>query len=105
MAQVIAAVENPANQPSEPPRTPPPPTGPRTPPPPTGPKKADGKADQSRRPLGTAEEIAVYLGVPVATLHQWRHKGTGPRASKVGRWLRYRWTDVEKWLDDQAKTA
>lgn len=29
-----------ATQPSEPPRTPPPPTGPRTPPPPTGPKKA-----------------------------------------------------------------
>lgn len=33
-----------ANQPSDPPRTPPPPTGPRTPPPPTGPKKADGRA-------------------------------------------------------------
>lgn len=51
-----------------------------------------------RRPLASAEEISEYLKVPVVTLHQWRHKGTGPRASKVGRWLRYRWEDVEEWL-------
>lgn len=87
-------------KPGEPPRTPPPPTGPRTPPPPTGPKKAEG-----RQAMGTAEEVAAYLQVPVSDLYQWRHKGTGPRASKVGRYLRYRWADVEKWLDAQAKAA
>lgn len=39
-----------ATQPTDPPRTPPPPTGPRTPPPPTGPrgpKKADGQQRES----------------------------------------------------------
>jgi excisionase family DNA binding protein len=56
----------------------------------------------ARRPLASAEEVAQYLGVPVATLHQWRHRGTGPKASKVGRWLRYRWSDVDVWLDRQA---
>jgi predicted DNA-binding transcriptional regulator AlpA len=92
----------PANPPrTEPPRTPPPPTAPRTPPPPTGPKKTEGE----RRRLGTAEEVSEYLQVPVKDLYQWRHKGTGPRASKVGKYLRYRWADVEAWLDEQAKDA
>lgn len=60
---------------------------------------------ETRRPLATPEEVSTYLGVPVPTLHQWRYKGTGPKASKVGRHLRYRWADVERWLDDQAKAA
>jgi excisionase family DNA binding protein len=55
-----------------------------------------------RRALGTAEEVAEYLGVPVATLYQWRYHDKGPRASKVGRHIRYRWADVEAWLDSQA---
>ena len=54
------------------------------------------------RSLATAEQLSEFLGVPVATLYQWRHRGIGPRASKVGRHLRYRWSDVEKWLDQQA---
>lgn len=57
------------------------------------------------RPLATAEQVSEYLGVPVATLYQWRHRGIGPRGSKVGRWIRYRWADVEKWLDEQSQAA
>lgn len=57
-----------------------------------------------RRPLASAAEVSEYLGVPVATLHQWRYLGTGPRAAKVGRHLRYRWEDVEKWLDQQSES-
>ncbi|WP_435589785.1 helix-turn-helix transcriptional regulator [Micromonospora aurantiaca (nom. illeg.)] len=57
----------------------------------------------TRSPLATAEQVADYLGVPVATLYQWRYRNLGPRASKVGRHLRYRWADVESWVDDQAK--
>ncbi|WP_435120727.1 helix-turn-helix transcriptional regulator [Micromonospora tulbaghiae] len=56
-----------------------------------------------RRPLATINEVAEHLGVPVQTLYAWRNKGTGPRGSKVGRHVRYRWEDVEKWLDQQAK--
>jgi len=52
--------------------------------------------------LGTPEEVAEYLGVPVPTLYQWRHRGVGPRASKVGKHLRYRWADVEAYLDESA---
>ncbi len=58
-----------------------------------------------QRPLASAEEVSVHLGVPVATLYQWRHRGIGPRSCRVGRWVRYRWADVEKWLDTQSQGA
>lgn len=50
------------------------------------------------RPLATSAEVAAYLNVPVRTLSQWAHKGTGPRYSKVGRHRRYRWQDVEEFV-------
>ncbi|MYU50735.1 helix-turn-helix domain-containing protein [Streptomyces sp. SID7805] len=52
--------------------------------------------------MATPEEVAVYLGVPVKTLYQWRHRRIGPNALKVGRHLRYRWTEVDAWLTAQS---
>lgn len=48
--------------------------------------------------LLSVEEVADFLGVPVNTLYQWRHKGTGPQAYRVGRHLRYDLTSVRAWL-------
>jgi excisionase family DNA binding protein len=59
----------------------------------------------SRRPLASINEVAEYLNVPVATLRQWRHRGTGPRCAKAGRHIRYRWDDVDKWFDEQVKAV
>lgn len=53
------------------------------------------------RPLATRAEVATYLSVPAGTLTQWAHKGVGPKYTRIGRHARYRWADVEKWLDDQ----
>jgi excisionase family DNA binding protein len=47
------------------------------------------------------EEVAGYLGVPVPTLYAWRSRGDGPAALKVGRHLRYRRRDVERWLEER----
>jgi predicted DNA-binding transcriptional regulator AlpA len=55
-----------------------------------------------RRPLATKAEVAEYLQKPEHTLDQWRWRGDGPKAIKVGRTLRYRWSDVEAWLDQLA---
>lgn len=52
--------------------------------------------------LGTVPEVAEFLGVPVQTLYQWRTLSKGPRGIRVGKHLRYRWADVESWLDAQA---
>lgn len=57
------------------------------------------------RQLGTPEEVADYLQLPPKTLAEWRSRGLGPKYHKVGRHVRYRWTDVEKWLDAQGTEA
>jgi len=44
-------------------------------------------------------ELAEYLGVPVATLYAWRYRGEGPPGFRVGRHLRYRWSDVQAWIE------
>lgn len=53
--------------------------------------------------LMTTAEVAAYLGVSVQTLYTWRWVGHGPRASRVGKHLRYRRADIESWLDKQAE--
>ncbi len=58
-----------------------------------------------RKPLGTTPEVAAYLGVPIQTMHTWRTKGVGPRGIRVGKYVRYRWSDVDAWLESQADDA
>lgn len=53
----------------------------------------------TRRPLATPKEVSDYLGVPVGTLYQWTHHGRGPKVSRVGRHLRYRWEDIDAYLE------
>lgn len=55
--------------------------------------------------LLSVEEVADYLGVPVNTLYQWRHKGTGPTAFRVGRFLRYDPAQVRDWLFDHTEVS
>jgi excisionase family DNA binding protein len=61
--------------------------------------------EAQRRRLATAQEIADYCGVPIGTVYQWSSRGGGPRMIKVGRHLRARWDEVEKWLDTQTIAA
>ena len=49
----------------------------------------------------TLDELAEWLQVPRATLHQWRYKRKGPMAYRLGRSLRFRREDVEAWLEEQ----
>lgn len=51
--------------------------------------------------LLSAEELAEYLTIPIATIYAWRYQGKGPPGFRVGRHLRYREGDVETWLIDQ----
>jgi excisionase family DNA binding protein len=60
---------------------------------------------EHRDRLLTVKELAEYLGVPVATLYQWRHRGEGPPGFKVGRHVRYRRTDIEAWIEQQLERA
>lgn len=55
---------------------------------------------EHRDRLLTVQELAEYLGVPVATLYQWRHRREGPPGFRVGRHVRYRWSDVQGWITE-----
>lgn len=47
------------------------------------------------------EEVSRRLDIPKTTLYGWRYKKKGPRSHRVGKHLRYRWSDVLEWLDSQ----
>ena len=51
--------------------------------------------------LLSAQEVADYLGVPITTIYNWRHRSQGPPGFRVGRHLRYRRRDVEAWIERQ----
>ena len=55
--------------------------------------------------LSTPQELADFLTVPVGTLYKWNYLKTGPTPCRVGKHVRYRRTDVDRWLDERAKAA
>ncbi len=59
------------------------------------------EADDSGALL-TVDELADYLQVPAKTIYAWRHKNAGPPGFRVGRYLRFRASDVESWLAELA---
>lgn len=46
-------------------------------------------------------EVAEFLGVPVATIHQWRNKREGPPAMRIGKYLRFDPERVRMWASQQ----
>jgi len=48
------------------------------------------------------EEVAGRLKLPVKTLAQWASQGKGPRYSKIGRFARYKMSDLIEWENAQA---
>ena len=74
---------------------------------PAKPRRADKQLTDDPSTLDrlmTVEEVAEFLCVPVNTLYQWRHKGTGPTAFRVGRYLRYDPSKVRSWLHENSGT-
>lgn len=53
----------------------------------------------------TPDQLADRYQVPVATVYQWRTKRYGPVGIRIGRHLRYRLSDIEKWERDRFAEA
>jgi excisionase family DNA binding protein len=50
-------------------------------------------------PVLTTKELAEYVGVQVQAIYDLRTDGRGPSGIRVGREIRYRISDVLRWLD------
>jgi hypothetical protein len=57
----------------------------------------------SARPerLMTPSDVSEYYNIPVPTLYQWRRRGYGPQATRIGRHLRYEPAAVRVWFAAQ----
>ena len=55
--------------------------------------------------LWSVQDVADYLGIPLKTLYNWRTRGIGPRARRVGRYQRYEEQDVRAWFTTQSETV
>ncbi|MHA3701479.1 helix-turn-helix domain-containing protein [Jatrophihabitans sp. YIM 134969] len=49
----------------------------------------------------TTEDVASEFRTVPATVRYWRHTGTGPRGTRVGRRVLYARADVDQWVRDQ----
>ena len=47
------------------------------------------------------KQAAAYLGSSVSALSQYRALGIGPEYFKIGKMVRYRISDIDKWLEDK----
>jgi excisionase family DNA binding protein len=53
----------------------------------------------------TPEQASAYLQIPTETLRRWRGLGTGPKFAKVGRHVRYRPAELDRWLQQREREA
>jgi excisionase family DNA binding protein len=60
---------------------------------------------QHLEPLISAQELAEYLDVPVATIYAWRYRRQGPPGPRVGKHLRYRRIDINEWINGQLEAS
>jgi DNA-binding transcriptional regulator YiaG len=58
-------------------------------------------ADRGERHL-SMQDLADRCGVPLQTVRVWRVKGTGPRGMAIGKYVRYRLSDVMAWEESRA---
>lgn len=62
---------------------------------------------ESTEPEGllTTRQLSAYLNISVATIYDWRQRNCGPPGFRVGKHLRYRKSDVDRWIDEQIKAT
>jgi len=57
------------------------------------------------RRLATVDEFCEFAGLTRGQAAQMRYTGSGPEFVKItGRQVRYRWSDVERWLETRTRS-
>lgn len=47
------------------------------------------------------EQVADHFGVTVETVKFWRKHGRGPRGYRIGKYVRFKWSEVLEWEQQQ----
>lgn len=58
-----------------------------------------------REPLATVADVAGYLCVSEMTLYRLLEAEEGPPAYRIRRQVRFRWSEVDRWLERQRVSA
>ena len=59
---------------------------------------------QENQDILMEKDAAETVAIGYSTLRKHRYEGTGPKYIRIGRSIRYKRIDIEKWLDEH-KTA
>ncbi len=59
----------------------------------------------TRQPLMSVKDLAELLQVSVKTIYDWRYRGLGPTAIRIGRHVRYEPDEIERWLEIQRMSS
>jgi predicted DNA-binding transcriptional regulator AlpA len=60
---------------------------------------------EPNEPLLDLEWLSEFIDIPPRTIYNWRLRGEGPPAYRVGRHLRSRRSEVDAWLDSRRDKA
>lgn len=63
------------------------------------PNASEATPQSSQKALLTTSEAAAYLGLAISTLNKWRCFGEGPQFIKLGRAVRYRLDDLDRFVE------
>jgi predicted DNA-binding transcriptional regulator AlpA len=55
--------------------------------------------------LLTEKQVAEWLQLSVRSIQAWRGRGGGPAFSKCGRCVRYRASEISRWLDERQRSS
>jgi excisionase family DNA binding protein len=58
-----------------------------------------------RDELLTIDEVAAMLKVPVGTLRKWRSAGSGPEGFRIGKYIRFRRSSVDRFIVELEASA
>jgi excisionase family DNA binding protein len=64
-----------------------------------GPTASEGPHPPTCDRLWTFKDVSEFLGVPIGTLYQWRVRGEGPPAFKIGGHVRFDPDRVRAWVE------
>jgi excisionase family DNA binding protein len=62
-------------------------------------RPSEARAVTPSERLMTPAQVADFLAVPLGTVYRWRYEHIGPTGVRVGRHVRYRRSEIERWLD------